>query len=80
MEQINQIINVLEEQKNETSVPKNVRKKLDEIIEILKDENMDILLKKDKAIHLLDEVSEDPNIQPFVRTQIWSLVSMLESL
>ncbi len=41
---------------------------------------MDILLKKDKAIHLLDEVSEDPNIQPFVRTQIWSLVSMLESL
>ncbi|MCK5468863.1 MAG: UPF0147 family protein, partial [Cyclobacteriaceae bacterium] len=30
------------------------------------------------AISILDEVSNDTNIQPFTRTQIWNLVSLLE--
>jgi len=28
----------------------------------------------------LDEVSDDNNIQPYTRTQIWNIASMLEAL
>ena len=37
------------------------------------------LFKKiNKALHELEEVAEDTNMQPYTRTQIWNVVSLLE--
>jgi uncharacterized protein (UPF0147 family) len=48
---------------------------------VLKDAKpKDLKLKADKCIHDLDDISSDVNLQPFVRTQLWSVVSMLEAL
>jgi hypothetical protein len=30
------------------------------------------------AIHILDEIINDPNMPMYTRTQIWNVVSMLE--
>ena len=79
MSELDNILIQLEELKNDRRVPKNVRSSVEKTQEELQknDENMDV--KLNTAISILDEVSNDTNIQPFTRTQIWNLVSMLEA-
>ena len=79
MSGLNDILAQLEELKNDRRVPKNVRSSLADVQAelIKKDENINV--KFNAAISILDEVCNDTNIQPFTRTQIWNLVSMLEA-
>ena len=79
-EELEEVICMIKELSEDFSVPRNVKKNLVVIEGILKDESKDISLRVDKAVSILDEVSEDPNIQMFTRTQIWNLVSMLSKL
>ncbi len=79
MSELDNILMQLEELKNDRRVPKNVRSSIEKTLAELQkaDENIDI--KLNTSISILDEVSNDTNIQPFTRTQIWNLVSMLEA-
>ena len=74
-----EIINALNTLKDDEGVPKNVRGKIDLIITDLKDDS-EISAKIGKSLHNLDEISEDLNLPSFVRTQIYSVSSMLEKL
>lgn len=75
---IKEIIEDLKELEGDTSIPKNVKNKIQKTIEALQLE--DVNLGKDKAIQELDEVADDVNIQPYTRTQIWNIVSRLEKI
>lgn len=74
------IISVLDELKNDQTVPKNVKIKLTFIIETLSNSSEDFLMRKDKALSELDEIGDDTNIQVYTRTQVWNIVSALEML
>jgi len=69
----------LNELKEDAMTPKSLKDKLDEIIEILKNKDEDTI-KINKALDILDEVSSENNVQPYIRTQIWNIVSILESI
>jgi uncharacterized protein (UPF0147 family) len=79
MKQIDEVIEVLTELVEDNTVPKNVKTHIEQIIHALKG-NQELSLKLHKALSLLDEISDDANIQPYTRTQIWNVASMLESL
>lgn len=70
---------LLEEIKEDRTVPKNVRESIEQVQNSLSDENQDINVKLNNAISLLDEISNDQNIPMYARTQIWNIVSLLES-
>ena len=74
------IIEALQEISTDSTVPRNVKEKLTKIVEVLKQEKEDFLLRKDKALSELDEVVEDTNLQAYTRTQIWNVVSALEMI
>lgn len=74
------IIETLQEIAEDTSVPRNVKLKLAEIITVLKNQKEELLIRKDKALSGLDEIAEDTNLQAYARTQIWNVVSALEML
>ncbi len=74
------IIDALQEIASDNTVPRNVKEQLTKIVEILKQEKEDFLLRKDKALSELDEVVEDTNLQAYTRTQIWNVVSALEMM
>jgi uncharacterized protein len=78
-EQIQGIIEVLEDLCEDSSVPKNVKKKFQEIIDSLKNPN-EMMIKVNKTLHDLDEIADDTNLQPYIRTQIWNIASMLEKV
>ena len=78
-DKIKEIIDFLQELKQDDSVPRNVKERIGVVESYLKNEK-DIDAAIDKSLHELDEIVEDVNIQPYTRTQIWNVVSMLEKV
>lgn len=74
------ILDSLDELKSDSTVPKNVKLKIDEIISTLKDEKTDISIRVDRVQQELEDISSDSNLQAFTRTQLWNVVSLLETL
>ncbi|MBI2145379.1 UPF0147 family protein [Candidatus Woesearchaeota archaeon] len=77
---VESIIESISELQEDSTVPKNVKEKVHEIIENLKDEKLEVSMRVDKAIQILDEIAEDANLQSYTRTQLWNVVSMLEKI
>ena len=77
--EIEEILEMLDTLQEERGVPKNVKSTLQSTKDLL-EETTDMKIKVNKALHKLDEISDDPNIETFTRTQIWNVVSLLEKL
>ncbi len=77
---LNGIIEAMSDLQEDNTLPKNIKSKLQTIGEMLKQETEDQRMVINKALDQLSELSEDVNIQPYTRTQLWNIVSMLESL
>ncbi|MBI2147724.1 UPF0147 family protein [Candidatus Woesearchaeota archaeon] len=78
-EELNMVMEAVGELQDDATLPRNIKIKLDIISEILHKET-ELSLKVNKALDELDSISDDTNIQPYTRTQIWNIVSMLETL
>ena len=59
-------------------LPKNVKEKLVLISNQLSDNSTNVEQVINGAKDILSEISDDPNIESFSRTQIWNLSSILE--
>lgn len=59
------------------TVPKNVRKKVEEVTKILQSVHENPI-RISKALSELEEVSNDTNMQPYTRMQILTVISILE--
>jgi len=71
-----EIFNVIKE---DNSVPKNIKSKIQEmglILESKEDEAMNV----NKVLQGLDDISEESNLPEHIRTQIWNIASLLESI
>ena len=81
-EQISEVdilITSLNEIQQDATVPRNVRTKIESIINTLK-EHVELSIKINKALNVLDELASDVNLQSYTRTQIWNAMSLLEKL
>ncbi len=63
----------------DTSIPKNIRKAISEAKERIEGEE-ETTVKVSAAIYLIESISDDINMPPHARTQIWGLMSALESI
>jgi len=73
------IITLIQQVAEDKSVPRNIREKCLSSIEILQTEKDPADIRINSVISNLDEISNDPNIPMYTRTQIWNIVSLLES-
>lgn len=78
-EDVKEIIDCLTELLSDNSVPRNIKSKIEDIMKSLAQDS-DRSLKINKALCILEEISDDNNIQTYTRTQLWNVVSMLEAL
>ncbi len=78
-QKIADMISLLEEIQDDSTVPRNVKDKLYICSSALQDDT-EVSLKVDKVRHALEAVSEDSNLQSYTRMQIWNISSMLEKL
>jgi hypothetical protein len=74
------VIPFIEQVANDRSVPRNIRSKCEEAVKILNDEKQEVGIRINTVISTMDDISNDPNIPTYTRTQIWNIVSALESM
>ncbi len=70
---------IIQELLENKGVPKNVKTSIEESLSLIKD----LKTEEEKIsclISILDDASNDPNISSYARTQIWNMVSILESM
>jgi uncharacterized protein (UPF0147 family) len=76
MLQVQTAVEALVELRDDPSVSKNIRARIDKIIGFLEH---DPDLGKDKAIVEIEEIIKVNGVDPHLRSQIWNVVSLLES-
>ena len=62
------------------STPKTIKKSITDLVEDLLKEEYSLSVRAANTISLLDDVTQDPNMPSYVRTQLWQAVSKLESI
>ncbi|MBI5228441.1 UPF0147 family protein [Candidatus Micrarchaeota archaeon] len=79
MSELSEISEMLGNLVNDTTIPKNIRKALSDAKTRL-DGTEEKQVKVSAAIYLIQSISDDINMPPHARTQVWSVMSLLESL
>ena len=80
MENLNELIEMINELTEDSSLPRNVKDKLKLISLILNDEARDKNISINEAKDILAELSEDQNLQTYSRTQLWNISSILAEI
>jgi uncharacterized protein (UPF0147 family) len=73
------VLEILDRIINDRTVPKNIREAVEKAKNALNGKE-DEELRINTAIVTLDEISNDPNMPLYTRTQIWNAVSLLEQI
>ena len=75
---VEDVLNSLLQIQEDQAVPRNVKNRIKAAIIALEEEHTQEV-KIDKVLQELDEISDDPNLSTYTRTQIWDITSRLES-
>lgn len=70
---------MMTEMLQDTSIPKNIRKAISEAKQRIEGED-ELSVKISASIYLIESVSNDINIPPHARTQLWAIMGALESV
>jgi hypothetical protein len=79
-ESMKEAIETLNQIASNNSTPKTIRKSVSDLIGDLSKEEDSLSVRAANTISLLDDVTQDPNMPSYVRTQLWQAVSKLESI
>jgi len=73
-------IETLDQITSSNSTPKTIKKSITDLIADLNNPEDSLSVRAANTISLLDDVTQDPNMPSYVRTQLWQAVSKLESI
>ncbi len=62
------------------ATPKTIKKNISDLIIDMQSEEYSMSVRAANAISMLDDITQDPNMPSYVRTQLWQAVSKLESI
>jgi len=77
MDQLQNVILALQELEQDPSTPRNVKARLASTIKVL-NEKSETSIKVSRALHELEDLTDDSNVQAYTRTQLFNIVSLLE--
>ena len=78
-EKISQIISLMDLMLEDMSVPRNVKKAVEDAKRRLMEKG-DPTIRAGAAIYYIQEINEDINLPQHARTQVWQILSALESI
>ncbi len=73
-------IDTLNQITSSSTTPKTIKKSITDLVVELKNTEYSLSVRAANTISLLDDVTQDPNMPSYVRTQLWQAVSKLESI
>ncbi|MFH1210802.1 MAG: UPF0147 family protein [archaeon] len=78
-QEMENVIALLCQIEEDHSVPKNIRCRIKCAIDVLSEEGKIVGVQASKALEELEAASDETNLPTYTRTQIWQVVSLLES-
>ena len=72
------VLEMLRELEDDNCVPKNIKTKISLTIKDLETSKEELSIKVSRALHMLEELTDDSNMQTYTRTQLFNIVSALE--
>ena len=79
-ETMKEAIETLDQISVSPSTPKTIKKSITDLINDLNHEEYSLSVRAANAISVLDDITQDPNMPSYVRTQLWQAVSKLEGI
>ena len=79
-EAMKEAIDTLNQITSSNSTPKTIKKSITDLVADLNNPEDSLSVRAANTISLLDDVTQDPNMPSYVRTQLWQAVSKLESI
>jgi uncharacterized protein (UPF0147 family) len=79
-EALKEAINTLNQIASNPPTPKTIKKSISDLVIDLQSEEDAMSVRAANAISMLDDITQDPNMPSYVRTQLWQAVSKLESI
>ncbi len=79
-ESMKEAIETLEIVSGNQSTPKTIKKSISDLINDLNNNEYSLSVRAANAISMLDDITQDPNMPSYVRTQLWQAVSKLEGI
>ena len=73
-------IDTLNQITSSNSTPKTIKKSVTDLVVDLNNPEYSLSVRAANTISHLDDVTQDPNMPSYVRTQLWQAVSKLESI
>ncbi len=73
-------IDTLSQIVSNSATPKTIKNKISDLINDMQSEEFSKSVRAANAISMLDDITQDPNMPSYVRTQLWQAVSKLESI
>jgi uncharacterized protein (UPF0147 family) len=65
---------------DDTTTPRNIRRAAKEALNFLLSSDEGHAVRAAQAVHILEDISQDPNMPAYTRTRIWNVVSILENI
>ena len=79
-EQLINVKNMLGDIKEDDSVPKNIRSKINEVICEIGNEDCEVDIKVSRLLNKLEEISEDVNLPSYIRSDILMTIGILSEI
>jgi Uncharacterized protein conserved in archaea len=79
MTELEQLFNLLDSMDQDYSIPRNVRRRVENVKKILSDESVPNDLRKANALEILDDLANNPNVPMHARSLIWNAMGLIEA-
>lgn len=77
MDVIEQVVVALQELESDDCVPRNVRSRIAQTL-IFLNQDCEVSIRVSKALSELEDLTDDANMEPHTRSQLFNIVSLLE--
>lgn len=79
-ERIKQALGMLGLVSEDNTTPRNIRRAAKDSMDALENPEFTPAMRASNAISLMDEILQDPNMPPYTRVKLWSVMSLLEAI
>ena len=71
---------MLGELKGDGSIPRNIRSKIEDVLTEMGKDDCNLDIKVSRLLNNLEEISEDPNLPSYIRTEILTTIGILSKI
>lgn len=79
-ESLDSVKEMLGELKRDNSIPRNIRSKIEDVLTEISKDDCKFDIKVSRLLNNLEDISDDPNLPSYIRTEILTTIGILSEI